>query len=269
MCNAVGYVRVSTETQTKNGEGLNIQRQEIEKYCKDNKIKLVKMFSDEAVSGANENRAGIKDLLDYISENKIDKVVIHKLDRLSRDTMYGLYIRKELKKLDVELLSIKEESLSGNDPISELMNTIVFAFATFEKSQISNRMLSGRREKVLRKGQKGSGNCPFGYKYKYDDTGKNPVVVLDEDAADTVKDIYSMYLHGKGLQAVADDLNSKGIKTGRGSEWNRQGIKVILTNRFYTGIVKFNDLEEIGQHPVIINKITFGKVQSAIKYKKT
>ena len=70
MCNVVGYVRVSTDTQMKNGEGLNIQKQEIEKYCKANKFNLENMFSDEAVSGANENRQGIKDLLDYVNKNK-------------------------------------------------------------------------------------------------------------------------------------------------------------------------------------------------------
>jgi DNA invertase Pin-like site-specific DNA recombinase len=265
MCRAVGYVRVSTESQMKNGEGLKIQRQEIERYCTDKNIELVKVFSDEAVSGANEDRNGINELLTYVAENKIDRVIIHKIDRLSRDTMYGLFIRKELKKVDVELLSINEESLSGNDPVSELMNTIILAFATFEKSQISNRMLLGRREKALNKKQKSSGNCPFGYCYRYDNLGKNPIVVLDESAAKVVKEMFSLYSQGKSLQKIADYLNESGVKTSRGNDWSKQAVKVVLSNEFYTGLLKFDDIEEIGNHPIIINKITFGRVQVALQ----
>ncbi len=269
MCKAVGYVRVSTETQMKSGEGLSIQKKEIAKFCKDRKldgkkIELVKVFSDEATSGADITRKGINDLLIYVAENKIEYVIIHKLDRLSRDTEYGLSVRKALQKAGVQLLSIKEESVCGNDPASTLMNTVILGFAQFEKDQIANRMILGRREKVLSKGQKGSGNCPFGYQYQYDRAGKNPIVVLDEDAAGHVKDMFAWYLSGNSLQAIVDRLNAAGIVTSRGNAWSRSSVQLILSNRFYTGVITFNDIETKGNHPAIINKITFGKVQSAM-----
>ena len=265
MCKAVGYIRVSTEEQVRNGQGLDIQEKEITEYCKNKKIQLVKMFGDEGVSGAREDRKGMNDLLEYVKGNKIDKVVVLKLDRISRDAMYGLFVRKELKKIDVDLLSIKEENLSGTDPIQNLMNTIVFAFAEFEKEQITYRMLSGRREKAIEKKQKASGNCPIGYKYQYNDQGKNSVVVVDDDKAAVIKDIYSLYLKGHSLQKIADKLNSKNITTERGNNWSKQSIHKVLTNDFYTGIVRFNDIVEHGNHKAIINKITFGKVQAALQ----
>jgi site-specific DNA recombinase len=264
MCKAVGYIRVSTETQVKNGQGLDIQEQEIKEYCKKNNIKLVKLFTDKAMSGANEDRKGINDLLQYVKENQIDRVIIHKLDRLSRDTMYGLFIRKELKKVEVELLSIKEENISGHDPIQNLMQTIIFAFAEFEKEQISNRMLLGRRDKA-NKGSKSSGNCPIGYKYQYSDQGKIPIVVVDSHKAKIVKDIYKLYLDGLSLQKIADELNGEGILTERKKQWTKQAIHLILTNDFYTGVVRFDDIITEGKHEAIISKNMFGRVQNKLK----
>ena len=265
MCNAVSYIRVSTESQVKNGEGLNIQRQEIENYCKKNKINLKKTFVDEAQSGGNEKRQGIYDLLEYTQNNKIDKVIVYKIDRLSRDTMYGLFVRKELKKVDVELLSIKEESLSGNDPMAELMNTIVLAFATFEKNTISDRMLSGRKEKAKTLKQKASGNCPFGYIYEYNSQGKQPKVIINGEQTKTVKAMFKLYLNDNySLQKIANYLNENGIKTTRGNVWSKQAVKVVLSNEFYTGALTFGDIEQKGEHEAIINKIIFGKVQAAL-----
>jgi site-specific DNA recombinase len=267
MCKAVGYIRVSTETQVNNGQGLDIQEQEIKSYCNKNNIKLIEVFRDEAMSGANENRQGINELLEYVKENDIDRVIIHKLDRLSRDTMYGLFIRKELKKIDVELLSIKEENISGNDPIQNLMQTIIFAFAEFEKEQISNRMLLGRRSKA-EKGIKASGNCPFGYRYKYNESGKNPVVVIDDDKYIIVKDIFNKYLYGMSLQKIADNLNNNNIMTNSNKPWSKQSIQVILKNKFYIGIVEFDDIEKNGLHEPIVSKIMFNRVQSLLNSKR-
>ena len=265
MCNVVGYVRVSTETQIKNGEGLSIQKQEIENYCRKNKLTLEKMFVDEAQSGANENRQGIYELLKYVNQHDIQKVILYKLDRLSRDTMFGLFVRKELKKIEIELISVSETMISGSDPMSELMTQIIFAFAEFEKNTISQRMLSGRKEKALNKKEKASGNCPFGYKYEYNSQGKQPRVTIDGVQAEVVKKMFGLYLNENySLQKIADYLKSEGIKTTRNNEWSKQGVKLILSNDFYTGVVSFGDIKQQGSHEPIINKIIFGKTQAAL-----
>lgn len=263
---AVAYIRVSTDEQVRNGQGLDIQENEIKEYCKKNKIELVKIFEDAGISGAKEDRDGINKLLEYVKDkgNGIDVVITQKLDRLSRDTMFGLFIRKELKKADVELISVKEENISGNDPIQNLMQTIVFAFAEFEKEQIARRMLSGRREKAKEKKEKASGNCPIGYKYQYNEQGKNPVVVVDENTAPIVKRIFSEYLRGYSLQKIADRLNAEGITTQRGNKWSKIAVHRILKNDFYLGVVRFDDIEQQGNHTPLVSKVVFGKVKSLL-----
>ena len=264
MAKVLGYVRVSTEEQMKHGSGLEIQKEQITEYCRKNGLELIDIFSDEATSGSKENRTGLNKLLRYSRENKVSAVIIQKLDRLSRDTMYGLWVRKELTKVDVELISIKEEHVTGNDPVQNLMRTIIFAFAEFEKEQISGRLLSGRINKVENTKQKGSGNCPLGYVYKYTDNN-NPIVVISEERALVIKEIYKLYMNGSSIQKIADILNDKGTLTERGGTFSKSSIHVILTNDFYTGIVRFDDLKVAGKHDPIISKIVFGKVKNKLK----
>ena len=192
------------------------------------------------------------------------QVIVTKMDRLARDVYIQLWIEKELKIHDIQIISISEDNLNGDDYMTNAMRQMVAVFAELEKNRISDRLVSGRRNKA-ESGQKASGNCPFGYKYQYDKQGKNPVVVLDGPAAQTVKDIYTMYLQGRSLQRIADYLNQLNVKTSRNNNWSKQAVKVILSNRFYTGRVIFNDIEEAGHQSVIINKITFGKVQAALR----
>lgn len=263
----VGYIRVSTEEQVRNGQGLEIQEKEIKDYAKKHKTKLLELFSDKGISGANDitKRQGLNDLLVYCKKNKIDKVLITKMDRLARDVFIQLWVEKELKIYDVEIISINEDNLNGNDYMTVAMRQMVGVFAQLEKNRIADRLVGGRRSKAKEKKQKASGNCPIGYKYQYNEQGKNPVVVIDDERAVIVKEIFSLYLRGNSLQKIADKLNVKDIKTERGNKWGKQSIHKILTNDFYIGIVRFKDIKEEGSHKPIINKITFGKVQSKLR----
>lgn len=267
MCNAVAYIRVSTEEQIKHGQGLNIQKQEILDYCKSQKIKDIKIFEDKGVSGANDvnKRKGLNDLLEYCKKHNVDKVLVTKMDRLARDMYIQLWVEKELKVYDVDIISVSEDNLNGNDYMTVAMRQMVGVFAQLEKNRISDRLVTGRRAKAKDKKQKASGNCPIGYKYKHNNQGKNPVVVIDEEKANLIKEIYRLYLSGFSLQKVADQLNKEGYATERGNKFSRISIHHILTNDFYTGTVRFDDIKEKGAHESIISKVQFGKVQAMLK----
>ena len=70
MQNLIGYIRVSTELQEKNGYGLKIQEDSISKFASENDYNLIKIFRDEAVSGALKDRPALIELLDYAQNNK-------------------------------------------------------------------------------------------------------------------------------------------------------------------------------------------------------
>lgn len=266
---AVGYIRVSTEEQVRHGQGLEIQKKDIEEYAVKNNIELIKIFEDAGISGANDitKRKGLKELMDYCKKHKVDLVIVTKMDRLARDVFIQLWVEKELAIYDTKIISANEDNLNGEDYMTKAMRQMVGVFAELEKNRIADRLAEGRRHKVKEKKQKGSGNCPIGYKYIEDDKGKTQVVI-DEDKAAIVKEIYSLYLKGYSLQKIADTLNNKGLTTERGNQWTKQSIHVILTNDFYTGIVRFGDIVEQGKHEPIISRVVFGKVQALLRKKR-
>jgi site-specific DNA recombinase len=261
----VAYIRVSTEEQVKNGQGLEIQREEIEKYVKQKGLTLVKIFEDAGVSGANDitRRKGLNELLEYVKENPIDQVLVTKMDRLARDVFIQLWVEKELSVYDVNIVSINEDNLNGNDYMTVAMRQMVAVFAQLEKNRITDRLIGGRRKKAS-KGVKASGNCPIGYKYQKNSQGKSIQVVIDEKTAPIVKNIFSLYLKGYSLKEIADKLNAEGFRTQRGNVFTKKAIHDILKNDFYTGVVTFDGVKTKGSHEPIISKITFGKVQSLL-----
>ena len=68
MKNAVGYIRVSSEKQVKEGGGLEIQKKAIIEFCEKNQIRLLEIFSDEGISGAEnlEKRDGLGRCFSYL-----------------------------------------------------------------------------------------------------------------------------------------------------------------------------------------------------------
>lgn len=266
MCKAVSYLRVSTDEQVRHGQGLDIQEKEIAAYCKQTKTELLASFIDKGISGANEvsKRKGLNDLIQYCKINDVQQVLVTKMDRLARDVYVQLWVEKELKIYDIRIISISEDNLNNDDYMTKAMRQMVAVFAELEKNRIADRLVGGRRNKA-EKGQKASGNCPFGYCYQYDKQGKNPIVMMDEVAAQTVRNMFSLYLQGHSLQKIADNLNEGGITTTRDNQWSKQAVKVVLSNQFYKGIVQFDDIKKAGSHTAIISKSIFQKVQTALQ----
>ena len=81
---AIGYIRVSTEEQAKEGISLDNQASKIKAYCESQDWELVKVFSDEGSSGKDMRRRGLEKLLLFLEADHVDVVVVYKTDRLTR-----------------------------------------------------------------------------------------------------------------------------------------------------------------------------------------
>ena len=107
----------------------------------------------------------------------------------------------------------------------------------------------------------GSG-VPLGYKIM------DKKFVIDDETAPIVKRIFEMYLSGKTMAEIIRYLNENSMKTSRGNPYNKNSIRLILTNNRYIGIYKYADIEVHGGVPRIIDDITFEQAQILLEKNK-
>ena len=105
---AVGYIRVSTEEQAKEGVSLDNQRMRIEAFCTAKDWQLIKVYTDEGKSAAKLDRDGIKELLSACKSHEFDVIIVYKLDRLTRSVKDLGYLIEYFEKCDIAFSSVTD-----------------------------------------------------------------------------------------------------------------------------------------------------------------
>lgn len=264
-----GYTRVSTETQSEKGYGLEAQREAIEKYAKDNEISLERIFTDAGISGnlkdyddddAINKRQGLIEMLATLQAG--DTVIVLNTSRLWRSDMTKALVRRDLIKHGANVISIESPNydLYSKDPNDYLINAIMEALDVYDRMNISLKLARGRTVKA-QSGAKPAGVCPYGYHYAADKKS----VVIDAAEAQLVKFMFTEAQKGRSLGQIANAMNAKGVVTRQGKEWQRGSVAAILHNRFYIGELTHAGQTITGTHETIISKIQFGKVQKQLE----
>ena len=287
------YYRLSRD-EDEEMNSLQNQRQILVDYAEQNEYEIVGESFDDNVSGMTFNRKGLGELEIAVDEGKIDVVLVKDLSRLGRHrTQTELFI-DHLRQNDVRVYSVTEgiDSTNEND---DLMIGFKQIFNDFYAKDISKKVRTGIQQK-----QK-SGlvvNLPMGY-YKDKNTDE---ILIDEVAADIVREIFQKYLEGFGLSTIARSLNKRGIKSPEyfshrkiGAQrtemckkflWAQTTVKRILENEIYTGTLvnhktvtskiykTKNVVPESEQYrheeflPAIIDKQTYEQAQKMLESRK-
>ena len=264
-----GYTRVSTETQSEKGYGLDAQQEAIKKYSKEQGIAIAEYFTDAGISGnlkdddaddAINKRQGLISLLSALNDG--DTVIVLNTSRLWRSDLTKAIVRRELIKRNAHVVSIEQPryDLYSKDPNDYLINAIMEALDVYERMSISLKLARGRTIKATT-GAKPAGACPYGYQYAPD---KKSVIINDAEAQ-AVKLMFTEAQKGYSLSQIADTLKEKGILTRHGKEWSRGTIQAILRNNFYIGVLMHQKQPIKGTHTPIISKIQFGKVAAQLE----
>jgi len=241
MKRAVGYCRVSTEEQAREGISLEHQKAKIQQYAELHNLELIKNIIDEGKSGKDLNREGINEILSLIKKKLVTDIIVYKMDRLTRRTFDLLYLVEEVfKKNNVQFHSISEK-IDTSSAMGQFFLTIIGAMAQMERDLISERTKAVLQYKI----EKGEyvGSPALGYLASSD----NKFLEINERERDTVKRIFYLkrYKH-LSLGKIAKELNESGVRTKRGGKWYSGTIKLILDR----GSSKFktNESSKLGRN---------------------
>ena len=255
---AVGYIRVSTEDQTQ-GYSLDAQRNQIRRYCEDNRYKLTRIYSDEGVSAHTDKisrRPELQRLLNDAKQRPFDIVVVHTLDRWARNMRVQTEALQILGDARVGFASVTE-NIDYTTPEGRLMLTMIGGFAEFFSAHLGRHV----KKAVLQRAEQGlqNGSVPFGYRTDQETGVPRPV----PDETEAIQTVFAKRDAGESLPAIADWLHAQGFrprgKTERFTEW---AVRDMLRSRFYLGVVKLNDAEFPGKHEGIIAGDLFERVKA-------
>lgn len=257
--NVIGYVRVSTQGQAKDGYSLAYQQDEIRSYCQEQGWNLMNIYSDEGISGAKVDeealevdRIGFQSMLAALSAQTIDAVIVLNTSRLWRSDIVKVLVHREFKKHGVDVRSIEQPtySIHKKDPNDFLINGLMELLDQYQRLEIALKLGRGRSKKAQQGGYAG-GRATFGYKAK---KGQKYIQV-DEKQAMTVRKVFQLKEQHPTwtLTSIAEALNGEGFTTQQGSMFTKVQVKRILDRRdFYSGIYRYGDILAEGLHQAIL-----------------
>ena len=283
----VGYCRYSSDGQRE--ESIVAQKRAIQQYADEHGMVIIAWYIDRAISGTSADRKEFQRMIEDSAKRKFELVLIHKLDRFSRDIYDAAHYEYALKKNGVGLFSVIERL--DDSPESTMMKSVLLGMAAYYSQNLGRETLKGMIENAYKAMCNGS-IPPYGYKRipKLDEHGL-PVTnkkglplhetVLHPEQAEAVKLIFTMTLEGKQRHEIISRLEELGYKNGKGETFKETNLDNIMRNERYTGIYIFHygtkkrdydpDRDVIrneGGLPEIISKETFEAVQVILGERK-
>lgn len=238
MKRVVGYARISSDSQIEN-TSIAEQVKKIEAYCISQGWEFAGIFKDEGESGSTTEREGYRDMMQYVqqAENEVTGIVVVKADRIHRRLRnLILLIEDELEPKGIAFISVSE-NFDTSTPSGMMFLQMIGSFSEFERKTINERTKGGRI--ATAKGNKYAGGAPaYGYRVQ------NGVIIVDEHQAQTVKNIFQLYVEGNNPYKIVCKLNRAGIRTKTGKDWTVVQIQNILNNETYTGFNTYNGQKE-------------------------
>lgn len=270
MLRAALYARYSSDNQRY--ESITAQLRACREYCKQRGYIVVKVYTDEAISGTSvAGRDAFQQMILDSADDIFDVVVFHKIDRNARNEIDYYTNVARLKKNGIRY-EYSAEGIDVSTANGKLTEGVKVAVAAWYSRNLSQEVKKGQKENALQAKFNG-GRPPLGYKIV------NQQYEIEPREAEAVRLIYDMYLHGSGYTQIAAELNRRGFVTRNGKPFAKNSLYEILGNERYTGTYVFNRIttDEFGRRnnhkinadaikipdaiPAIIDKDTFAAVE--------
>ncbi len=217
---AIGYVRVSTEEQAKEGISIDAQSDKLRQYADLHDINLVDIIVDAGASAKSLKRPGLDNALAMLQSGEADALLIYKLDRLTRSVVdLGRLIDEYFKRY--ELLSVMDD-LNTSSANGRLVLNVLTSIAQWERETICERTADSLQ--YMKEQRRVYNHLPLGYR----DNGGMLQPIDDEQI--TVAEIFDMHSKGMSMHKIANSLNERGIVGKRGGCFYASTVRAILNN---------------------------------------
>jgi site-specific DNA recombinase len=218
----IAYVRVSTEDQATTGVSIDDQKGRLRAYSEAMTWNGLEVIVDAGESAKSLQRPGIATVLDRVRRGEISRVVVTKLDRLTRSTHDLAVLLDLFAKHGVSLVSIAE-SLDSGSAAGRLVVNMLGVVAQWEREAIGERTASALTHK--RKMGAAYGPTPFGFRRVGDS------LVADPAEQNALAEAVAMDRAGASYREIGRMLTERGVRPHRGAAWHASSVRAVLRSR--------------------------------------
>lgn len=266
------YTRKSSEEGLEQGfNSLDAQREACAAYilsqASQGWTQVHEQYDDGGISGGTLERPGLQKLLADIAADRIDIIVVYKVDRLTRSLLDFAKLVEAFDKTGVSFVSITQ-AFNTTTSMGRLTLNMLLSFAQFEREVTAERI----RDKIAASKAKGmwmGGTPPVGY----EPDGRTLKIV--EDHAELIRTIFTRYLELGNVRLLEQALVRSSLlapervqaRSGRvigGRPLSRGQLYKILNNRMYLGEIVHGEKVYPGMHPPIIDRAIWDRVQALL-----
>src|SRR5690625_49069 len=251
------YVRVSTREQAREGYSIQAQLNRLKAFCESQGWDVSGVYNDEGLSAKDTNRPQRQEMIKDLKNDKLDVVLVYRLDRLTR-SVFDLY--NLLETFDKYKCGFKSatEVYDTTTAMGRLFITIVAALAQWEREDLAENVAMGLEEKVSQ-GLFPGGFPPYGFDVKNDRLIPNP------KESEVVRSMYEKYASGNSMNDIARHLNDRDIRTRRGNFWYRSVVGTTLKSEYVRGNTFWKGEVYKNTHEAIVDKQTIKQVDWLLK----
>ena len=272
------YCRVSTDDEEQLTSYEAQQNYYTDKIMTNPQWTMAGVFADEGISGTSASkRPAFLRMIRQCRQGKIDLVLVKSISRFARNTVDCLNYIRALRTMGIAVI-FEKENINTLESDSEILITMMGAFAQAESESMSGNIIWGKRQAMR------EGKVVMQYKHLYAyERGEdgNPKIIPEQ--AEVVRQIYKSFLAGRSVRMIKAELEAQGVPaTQGGKSWSESVIRSILKNEKYCGdvlmqktfsqdVISKKQIRNVGQlpmylkrnnHEVIVSRDTYNAVRA-------
>lgn len=229
---AASYARFSSNNQRE--ESIDAQQRAIYKYMAEKGYSPTGDYTDEALTGTNTDRPGFQKMIEDAKKGLFDVVIVHKMDRFSRNVYDTLDVQNQLLRYGVRIESVIEQFT--DTPEGQLQQIVQLGVSQYYSANLAREVMKGLKENAYKALHNG-GIPPLGY----DVNPETKEYIINEKEAEAIRIMYKKVTEGWSYRELAEYLNVLGYRTKIGKKFKaNSSFYDILTNPKYKGEYVFN-----------------------------